>query len=285
MHLLKKGLLLCLSLGVLPLVSFAQQLKITDFVIFGGNGNCPTGQGQKAPALPGCGVVLASKTTIIGGSIGGFGLLQADEKAALTANLFFGGNSKLGEKATINGRIANINIAVFKGNVLDIGKDASITGNMDINGSSIVASGSSVKGKVTHPVGTLYSGPVPTLGNITAVPSLPILPLMPAITTFPAAGTLNITTSKVLTPGAYGNLTIGDKQTVTFSGTGVYIFKLIKNTCEKNSFVFDFKNSPTGKFYIYVYGDVELNRPNIQLLNGGNGLKICSETHSYGTAS
>ena len=113
----KKVFILGLSMGILPLLSVAQQLKITDFAVFGGNANCPTGPGQKAPALPGCGVVFGSKVVITSGSVGGFGLMQADEKANITANLFFGGNIKLGEKAITKGRIANINTNSFKGNV------------------------------------------------------------------------------------------------------------------------------------------------------------------------
>ena len=55
--------------SLLPLFSEAQQLKITDFVVFGGNGSCPTGPNQKAPLYPGCGVLIGKSVNIKSGSI------------------------------------------------------------------------------------------------------------------------------------------------------------------------------------------------------------------------
>src|SRR5206468_1601431 len=107
-----------------------------------------------------------------------------------------------------------------------------------------------------------YSGPARALGNTIATPNLPGLPVLPVVTVFPTVGTLNITATKTITPGAYNNITLTGNQTVTFSGPGVYVFNSIKNSGSTNTFLFDFKNS-TGNFYIYVYGDVDLNKSNV----------------------
>ncbi len=79
-------------------------------------------------------------------------------------------------------------------------------------------------------------------------------------------------------------MTLSGNQTVTFSGPGIYVFNSIKNTGSTNTFAFDFKNAP-GNIQIYVYGDVDLNKSNIDTLNGGGASRIYSETHGTGSTS
>jgi len=56
---------------------------------------------------------------------------------------------------------------------------------------------------------------------------------MPVINTCPNAGNLDITNNKVIQPGAYGMVTLGGNKTLTFDGTGTYIFSTIKNSGTK----------------------------------------------------
>ena len=125
---------------------------------------------------------------------------------------------------------------------------------------------------------------MPNGGIISGIPVIPVLPQMPAITTFPDAGTVNINSSKTITPGAYGDIALGNNKTITLSGTGIYIFKSIKNS-GNNSFVFDFKNNATGTIKIYVYGDVDLNKVNASTINGGDASRIYTETHGDGSSN
>ena len=262
----------------------AQQLNISNFVLFGGNGQCPNGAGQKLPAAPGCGVILGSSTTIQDGSIGSYNLITSTGNSTISSNLYCGGSIQLANSNVVTGNITVANNANIAGTVLSVGSGAAITGNIDVKG-NIVISGGSVNGKVTHPAGTTYSGPVPSGGNIIGTPALPVLPDMPAITNFPAVGSLNISNNISITPGAYGNVTLGGNKTLTFSGPGVYVFNSIKNSGTTNNFVFDFQNTTTGTFKIYVYGDVDVNKVLATMKNGGNANRIYCETHGNGSSS
>ena len=285
MHLHKRVIVLLLP-AFLPVILLAQQLKITDFVLFGGNGSCPTGQGQKAPLYPGCSVFIGPSSDIKSGAIGSYHLIKSGTNIHIAGDIFSAGSIQLGNNISVNGRIAAANTTKFAGNVIDIGNKASITGNVDAAGNiSIGTGGSNVKGKVTHPAGTIYTGPVPAGGNITAMPAIPGMPSMPTINSFPAAGTVNITATRTITPGSYGNVTLTGKQKLTFSGPGVYVFKQIKNTGKKNSFIYDFKNIAKSAIYIYVHGDVDVNIHSAKLLNGGDASRIFLETHGTGATS
>ena len=70
--------------------------------------------------------------------------------------------------------------------------------------------------------------------------------------TFAATNTSIITNSTILTPGAWGNIALGGSKTLTLQGTGTYVFKSIKNSGTTNKFVFDFQNSTTGIFKIFI---------------------------------
>jgi hypothetical protein len=168
--------------GLLPAVLFAQQLKITEFLLFGGNGNCPTGVGQKAPLFPGCSVVIGNSADLKAGSIGSYRLVKATNSLNVNGSIYSGGTLQLGNNATILGKIAVSNTSKASGNIIDLGNKALISGNIDVAGNTNIGTNGSVKGKVTHPTGTTYTGPVPTGGNITGTPTLPLLPSMPSIT-------------------------------------------------------------------------------------------------------
>ena len=257
-------------LFLLPHIVNAQQLKITDFAVFGGNGSSAS-----------CLVNIGSSSSINGGSVGSYKLVQTTGNASVTGNIYSGGTVILANGSTIGGRITAANSASLTGTILNAGSSEVLKGNIDVNG-NIVVSGGTISGKVTHPSGTTYTGPIPAQGNVIGILSLPTLPIMPQVTSFPSAGTQNITTSTTITPGAYNNMTLSGKQTVTFSGPGVYIFNSIRNTGKTNVFLFDFRNLP-GNIKIYVYGDIDVNDCSVDTLNGGGASRIYTETHGTGS--
>ena len=264
----------------------AQQTQITDYVIFGGK----VAAGQTTPSSPGYGVQIGSSCNIGGGtikgSIGSYNLVQSTGNlaigtSALPFDIFSGGTIQLANSNVVTGRLS---AAGSTGTAISVGSSATIGGNIDANG-NITIGGGVVSGKVTHPTGTIYSGPTPGGGEILGTPNLPVLPAMPVINAFPDTGSTNISGSKKITNGSYGDVTLSGNKTLTLSGTGVYVFKSIKNSGTTNNFVFDFKNDATGTIKIYVYGDVDLNKVQASIINGGSESRIYLETHGTGSTS
>jgi hypothetical protein len=83
---------------------------------------------------------------------------------------------------------------------------------------------------------------------------------MPAITGFPDYGTLDITNTGTITPGAYRDIKLGGNKTITLSGPGTYVFRLVSNSGGTNDFKFDFKNATSGDFLLYFHEDVNLGK-------------------------
>jgi hypothetical protein len=274
----KTGIFVVLYSGILLTQTIAQpgQLKITDFVLFGGRGNIPAGTTLTTPLSPGFGVQLGSSSNIVNGNIGSFTLVKSTGNASLGGNIHSGGSIDLTNGNSVNG-------SIFASQSLVIGSNAFVAGNIDVNASISIVNGQ-IKGAVTHPVGTFYTGPVPGGGEFKKAPSIPALPEMPRITNFVAPVNTNITTTKTLTPGTYGNIKLKGNQTITFKGAGIYILKSIKNT-GTNSIIFDFENKATGNFKVYIEGDVDLNKSNASTINGGDPARIYFETHGKGTTS
>jgi hypothetical protein len=108
---------------------------------------------------------------------------------------------------------------------------------------------------------------------------------MPGITSFPAAGTQDIVANKVLTPGSYRNINLSGASTITFSGPGVYVFQSINITNSSSSFIYDFKNNTNGIIYIYVIGDVFMNKMSVTFPKGGNASRVYMEVHGTGSTS
>jgi hypothetical protein len=251
----------------------AQQLKISDFSIFGNDQ-----------------VRVAVQSSVQGGAIGSNKLVKTIGQASFTGNIHSGGTIDFGINNTINGKVTAANSLNASGNILNAGFSASFTGNMDVRGNVSITSGT-VAGKVTIPTGKIYSGPAPTLGVVKGTPVFPVLPVLPAATIFPAAGTVNITNTGIILPGAYNNLTLNGGKTITFSGPGVYVFNTIKNTGSVNNFVFDFKNNTSGTIKIYVHGDIDMNIMNIDVVNNGTATtvqsasRIFTEVHGTGSSN
>ncbi|MDQ6764018.1 MAG: hypothetical protein M3015_15515, partial [Bacteroidota bacterium] len=258
------AIIFIIAINLIGTNSNAQQLQTSDFVLFGGSS----------------GVNISSNSKIDGGSIGSFSLIKAANSSIFNSNLYSGGKITIADSNTVLGRITAANSAGARGNTLLTGS-INISGNVDVNG-NIVIGGGAVAGKVTHPQGTTYTGPIPAGGNVNGIPNLPILPSLPAALNFPPAGSTDITSGQVITPGAYGNIILRGKQTITLSGTGVYIFKSIQNSGAINNFIFDFKNATTGTIKIYIYNDADLNKVGASLTNGGSESRVYTEVHGTG---
>jgi hypothetical protein len=255
----------------------AQQLKIADFLLFAGSG----GSGTTTPPSPGYAVQIGSSTSVSGGAVGGLVLFQSTGNSTIASNIHSGGTVTLANSNTVTGKITAANTSLVSGTILSIGSSTQVTGNIEVNG-NIVIGGGTVAGKVTHTSGTTYSGPVPGGGELIAAPALPLLPALPAVTVFPAAGTASITGTQSISPGSYGNVNLGGNKTLTLYGPGVYVFNTIKGTGNSNTFVFNFQNSASGVFYIYVHGDAILGKAKATMTNGGSASRIYFETHGTG---
>lgn len=257
----------------------AQVTQITDYAMFSGNG----GPGTTNPGASGYGVILGSSTNINGGNIGSYALVQTTGGASFSGNIYSGGKVILANGNSVTGRITAANSAALSGTIFQAGSSQILSGNIDVNGNIVVGSGT-VTGIVTHPTGTTYTGPNIGANNHVGTPSLPTLPALLPVTTFPAAGSTNITNNQTITPGNYGAINLNNNKTLTFNGPGVYVFSAI-TLSSNNNFVFNFQNLATGTFQIYVYGDVNLGKLNASTTNGGGPSRIFMETHGTGSTS
>ena len=275
-----------------------QQTQITEYVIFGGQKtSIPP---QTAPLSPGYAVQLGSSCNIQGGAIGSYNLVKSTGNLTIGTNLLptnihSGGIIQLANSNVVTGKITAANATTLPSplaagsTILSVGSSASIGGDIDVNG-SVVIGGGIVSGKVTIPSPSStysYTGPAPTGGLMYGAPQLPILPDMPAITSFPAAGSSPVNTTKTIFPGSvWGDVALSGNKILTLKGAGEYVLKSIKNTGTSNDFVFDFNGEP-GTIRIYVHDDVDLGKVRASIKNdGGTGAsRIYLETHGKGTAS
>ncbi|HNQ00587.1 MAG TPA: polymer-forming cytoskeletal protein, partial [Bacteroidia bacterium] len=202
-HAVKSYVLFIAMILSISFQSFAQTLPISDFVIFSGNG----GSGTTSPPSPGYGVQMGASTTVSGGSIGAYSLIQSTGTASIGANIYSDGKVTIANSNVISGKISARNSSNLTGTILSVGSSANLGGDIDVKG-NIVVGGGTVSGRVTHPSGTTYTGPNPAGGNIVGTPTHPVLPSLPAITVFPAAGNSNISSTTTLSPGNYKNLTL-----------------------------------------------------------------------------
>ncbi len=259
----------------------AQQLKITDFVLFGGQDNISNNCSN--PPSPGYGVTFASSVNITNGRIGSYKLITSAGNANFNSTLNSGGTINLANGNKVSGDITAQNKYNATGNILKMGSNAYVGANIDVNGNIYISSGT-VAGDVTHPLGTTYSGPTPGGSELKKAPTFPVLPQMPSITNFTCGGTVDITTTETIQPGSYRNMKLMGNQTVTFSGPGDYYFKSIHNK-NSNNLQFDFKGISAGNVRIFVDGDVDLDKATSSLKNGGSASRIFLEVHGNGSTN
>lgn len=271
------------SLICIAFASQAQQGSWKNYLLLSGNG----GPGTTNPGALGYGVVVSSSgsgCTMSGGIVGAYSMVRSSGVTNFNTNIHSRGQVMLGNLNTVTGRISAANVSNLGGTIFSAGLLSQLSGKIDVKGNIVVSSGT-VSNTVTHPVGTTYSGPAP-MANVTATPTLQVVPALPSVTPFPAAGVVNITNSMTLNPGSYGTMSFTGK-TITFNGPGTYVFSAI-NLTNINTFNFDFQNTPNtsnGIFRIYVHGNVNLAKIYTNLLNGGSASRIYLETHGNGIGS
>ncbi|MBC7912518.1 MAG: hypothetical protein H7Y07_00205, partial [Pyrinomonadaceae bacterium] len=268
-----------LLLVFVPAKLWAQQKGITEFVLFAGNPAYSSNVGNDKISS----VQIGTGSVIRNGSIGSYNLVKTSGSSIINGNIHSGRNAELANSNTINGSIFIANLSLDMGTHLRIGSNATINGNIFANGNTIIKGGN-FNGKLTHPNGTTYSGPIPTGGEIIGPPPLPLLPIMPKITSFPAAGSSIVNTTKTILPGSYGSINLPGNKFLTFSGPGTYIFNSIKNY-GTNCFIFDFKNNPGGVIKIFIYGDADNAKIKASIINGGDAQRIYTEVHGTGSTN
>ena len=283
---------------LLPLAGLKAQTSISDYVLFGGKQTT----GQTTPAAPGYGVLIGAscnlQATVQGGQLGTVGsyhLVKSTGALTVKGNINSGGTIQLFNGNTINGNLsAGLTPAGVTGTVISTGTGTvlgisgnPLTGNINANG-KVNVGGGTVYGQVVLPAPSSvypYTGPVPVAGLVYGTPVLPGLPVLPPITDFPAFGSANISNTTTISPGVYGNVNLGNNKTLTLSGPGVYVFKSFTTTGPNSSIVYNFKNTTSGDFKIYIHGDIRLNKAGFKTVNGGSPNRIYVETHGTGSTN
>lgn len=246
---------------------FAQQLTIREFVLFGARST-----------------QIGTSTTLNGGRIGSYQLVQTIGNTNITANINSEGQVQLANSNTIRGNITAKN----SGNnapAFSAGSNFSFPNNKsEIHaGGDVTIQSGTVRGPVYMPALATYSGPKITRKEN---PVFPQLPALPPVVTFMPAGTEDVTTTGSVQPNkAYRHLQLNGGKTVTLDGPGVYTFSSIKISNSDNRLILDFKNNTNGFIVIHVHGDVDLDKINVQLVQGGDPSRVYMEVHGNGSTS
>src|SRR6185436_16301450 len=239
--------------------------QITNYVLFAGSG----GTGTTPPPSGGYCVQLASGAAVNSGGVGSYKSVITTGGATITGNVHARGGISLSNNNTvINGNVSASNIIVppATGTIFSAGSNTSITGNIDVNGNIVIGSGT-VIGRINQPAGATYSGSTPSLGRGTS-PAYAVLPSLPDTNIFPPADlTKNYSTDQILFPGSYGNITLGGGRTITLKGPGIYVFNTMQNSGSFNKLVFDFMGTTSGAIRLYIHGDVNLGKLDVDVVN------------------
>ena len=108
----------------------AQQLKMSDFALFGGSGDIQN------PYFTG--VEIGPNSNIQGGSVGSYTRIESRGSLVQNANMYSGGSIQLSSHNTITGNISAANSNKITGTILSAGFDAKINGNVDANGNIVI---------------------------------------------------------------------------------------------------------------------------------------------------
>ncbi|HEV8504193.1 MAG TPA: S8 family serine peptidase, partial [Chitinophagaceae bacterium] len=266
------GVLFTLLISVAPFVSKAQNLKTTDFIMYGKK------------------VQIATSSSVLAGAVGAKNLILTTGNVTFGGSLYSDSAVVLNNNNTVNGVVKANNTGaatLTTGTPITTGSGAILKDSVVAKGNINIKAGT-VK-QVFLPTGTTYTGPTPTIPPVQKVAvnllKLPVMPPMPTTMSNGNAGTRNITKDTVIGPGSYGDLALPGGKTVTLSGAGTYIFNSIKNAgTTNNTFVFDFKGVG-GNFIIHVVNDVNLNKNGVTLVNGGGANYIFLEAMGTGSTS
>src|SRR4029079_9736309 len=156
---------------------------------------------------------MGPSTFVTGGSVGSYNLVSSSGTINVTSNIYSGRTVTLSTTNTVGGKIGvkNLEGVPVATKILTVGTGALLKANIDVN-ASITVAGGTVSGKVTFPNGASYTGPAAAGGSGPGTTSIPDLPVMPLVNAFPDAGDTDITTTRIINPGAYRNVNLGSNQ-------------------------------------------------------------------------
>ena len=255
-------------ISVAPFVSQAQNLKTTDFIMYGNK------------------VQIATSSSVLAGAVGAKG---AKSLILTTGNVTFGGGLFSDSAIVLNNNNTVNGVVKAKNGVAPVSVTAISTGSSAILKDSVVARGGiNIKSgtvKLTLlPTTSPYVGPIAAVRKDDVSPWLPVMPPMPTTMSNGNADiSKSITNNALIGPGSYGDVALTGGKTLTLSGAGTYIFNSIKNSGNtNNTFAFDFKGVG-GNFIIHVINDVNLNKNGVTIMNGGGANYIFLEAMGNGS--
>jgi hypothetical protein len=164
-----------------------------------------------------------------------------------------------------------------------------LTGNIHSRG-DVTIGGGTITGSINISPGVYISGPTPSILPIGTSPVIPPQPTLPEpkpdLLTNPIYNsTTNFTTTADAYPidgiaghGVYNNVTFSGNKTLTLRGPGIYVFNSMSMTGNSNKIVFDFQNSPRGKFFVYIKGNADLGKVDAGFLGITDGNSAASRT-------
>src|SRR5437868_9125595 len=143
------GILFLFVISVAPFFSKAQNLKTTDFVLYGRK------------------VQMTSSCNVVKGSVGALSLIQTTGGVSFGGSLYSDSAIILDKNNTVTGvtKANNSRVSsITTGTPISIGQAASLKDSVVAKGNIYIKNGS-VK-QVFLPTGATYSGPAPTLGKV-----------------------------------------------------------------------------------------------------------------------
>ncbi len=265
-----------------PPVNQPTKLSIKSFAIFAGDSTASLTDSVHY------GVEISSfNGSNIKGNIGSNSFIQFTNPNNLTGGSFIVNGNVYGNVVTstgiptINGNISVFNKNAATYNVLNIALGSVVNpGNIFVNGNAFI--NSSPGGVVQIPANYTYTGGAPLGGIDTATPVFPQMPDFPAVSNYGIPSAPDITTSRTIVPGPYGNIILNGGDSLTFSGVGTYVFAGA-NITNTNSFFYDFKNNTTGGIQIIFTQDANLGSLVASIRNGGSASRIFTEAKGRGT--
>lgn len=279
-----RRIFLSLVTTLLVFAATSQQLKLKDFAVWGGTANPSSFNSTQG--------VFFSPGIKITGSVGSTQQVQGKDGLLIKGDIVSGNKIAFSDLNIIQGNlIAARKAANLSGNAISSGYGTNLTGNIVAAGKVVIKKGTrSLAGfvtgvvKVPAPTSVNYSGPTPQGGFANTV-GLPTLPELPDNTPFDNKyGTVNVTTTKSLSPGSYRSLALPGGKTLTFSGPGNYVFYNVKNS-GVNQLVFDLKNTTSGSINIFIVGDARWGRLAVRMTNGNAPSRIFTEIHGNGSTN
>src|SRR4249919_619341 len=175
------GFLFLVLISVAPFVSKAQNLKTTDFVLYGKN------------------VQISTTCNVVKGSVGALSLIQTTGSVSFGGSLYSDSAILLDKNNTVAGvtKANNSRASITTGTPIWVGMGASLKDSVVANGNIFIKNGS-VK-QVFLPTVATYTGPNPTLGKVaTNSLVLPVMPPMPATIPINNVGSGSITTTTTI---------------------------------------------------------------------------------------